>query len=130
MTDVLPEDIRQFLLGRIDSIAEMEALVMLSRAPQLTCSVEQVSQRLYIPAEEARRILERLAAGGIAEPVDVQQGWRLAALPERDAATVQRLVQLYATHLIPITNLIHGKGGQRIRQFADAFQLRKKDKES
>jgi hypothetical protein len=41
---------------------------------------------------------------------------------------VQRLVQLYDTHLIAITNLIHSKpSASRIQQFADAFQLRKKD---
>jgi predicted transcriptional regulator of viral defense system len=125
VTDALPEDIRQFVLGRIDSIAEMEALVMMTRAPQAPCGVEQVGQRLYIGAEEARRILERLAASGIAERV--AQGYRLAVLPEAEAATVRKLVALYATHLIPITNLIHGKSTQRIRQFADAFQLRKKE---
>ena len=51
-----------------------------------------------------------------------------AALPEPTAATVQRLVHLYDTHLIAITNLIHSKpSASRVQQFADAFKLRKKD---
>ena len=124
MTEALPEDIREFVLARIDSIAEMEALVMLCRAPETAWSAEQVGARLYIPAEQARRILERLRSHGIAERE--ADAWRSAALPEPRAATVRRLVELYATHLIPITNLIHTKPS-RIHQFADAFQLRKKD---
>jgi hypothetical protein len=126
VTDALPEDIRQFVLDNIDSIAEMEALVMLWRDAAVGWSIEQVVTRLYISPLDAERTLERLATRGVALRGD--DGYRAAALPEPTAATVQRLVQLYDTHLIAITNLIHSKpSASRIQQFADAFQLRKKD---
>lgn len=126
MTDALPEDIRQFVLDNIDSIAEMEALVMLWRDPAVAWSIEQVVARLYIAPADAERTLERLAARGVA--LRGAGGHRAAALPEPTAATVQRLVHLYDTHLIAITNLIHSKpSASRVQQFADAFKLRKKD---
>jgi hypothetical protein len=37
---------------------------------------------------------------------------------------IARLADVYARHLIPVTNLIHSKP-RRIREFADAFKLRK-----
>ena len=37
---------------------------------------------------------------------------------------VELLAEHYKRHLIPITNLIHAKP-RRIRQFADAFKLKK-----
>jgi hypothetical protein len=126
VSDVLPEDIRQFLLENIDSIAEMEALVMFMREPAAAWSVEQLVARLYIAPADAERTLERLCARGVA--VRAADGFRAAALPPVKNATLQRLVHLYDTHLIPITNLIHSKpSGSRVQQFADAFQLRKKD---
>jgi hypothetical protein len=126
VTDALPEEIRQFVLDNIDSIAEMEALVMLWRDAAVGWSIEQVVTRLYIAPAAAESTLERLAARDIA--LRGADGYRAAALPAAKAATVQRLVQFYDTHLIAITNLIHSKpGASRVQQFADAFQLRKKD---
>jgi hypothetical protein len=37
---------------------------------------------------------------------------------------VDRLADAYARHLIPVTNLIHGKP-RRLREFSDAFKIRK-----
>lgn len=124
MSGALPEDVRRFVLEHVDSIAEMEALVMLTRERERVWTLEQVVARLYITPADAERTLERLRGAGLAERGP--GGWRGAALAEPAAGTVARLVDLYATHLIPITNLIHGKSS-RIRQFADAFQLRKKE---
>ena len=124
MTEALPEDVRRFVLDHVDSIAEMEALVMLVREPARAWSIDQVVARLYISPDDAEATLERLRAAGLAERA--ADGWRVAVVAEPRAGTLVRLVALYATHLIPITNLIHAKGS-RIRRFADAFQLRKKD---
>lgn len=44
--------------------------------------------------------------------------------PAEKAAMIDRLADLYARHLIPVTNLIHTKP-RRIRAFADAFRFRK-----
>ena len=124
MTEALPEDVRRFVLDHVDSIAEMEALVMLVREPARAWPIDQVVARLYISPDDAEATLERLRAAGLAERA--ADGWRVAVVAEPRAGTLVRLVALYATHLIPITNLIHAKGS-RIRRFADAFQLRKKD---
>jgi len=39
---------------------------------------------------------------------------------------VQELERFYATHLIPISNLIHSKASARIQEFADAFTFKRK----
>ena len=43
---------------------------------------------------------------------------------DMEAKLVARLSEVYRRHLIPITNLIHSKP-RRIREFAEAFKLRK-----
>ncbi len=125
MTESIPADIRQFVLRYIDSIAEMEALVMLSKSSDDWWDAQQVATRLYIPVEEADRVLNRLSAHGIAKQAESR--YRYARLHEDDAATVERLTEMYGRQLIPITNLIHSKRGSRIQEFAEAFRLRSKE---
>jgi hypothetical protein len=40
---------------------------------------------------------------------------------------VDRLAELYSKYLIPVTHLIHSKPQTRVREFADAFKLRKEE---
>jgi hypothetical protein len=126
VTESIPADIRQFVLRYIDSISEMEALVMLAKSPDTWWTVEEVATRLYVSSEDAGAVMGRLAGHGIAK-LGADGRHRYARLHEDDAATVERLTQMYATQLIPITNLIHSKRGSRIQEFADAFRLRSKD---
>lgn len=125
MAESIPADIRQFVLRHIDSIAEMEALVMLSTSPQAWWDAQQVATRLYISVAEAERVLGRLAAQNLFKQAEGR--YRFARLHEDDAATVERLTEMYAKQLISITNLIHGKRSSRIQEFAEAFRLRSKE---
>jgi hypothetical protein len=46
---------------------------------------------------------------------------REAVLRER----IDRLAELYATHLVEVTHLIHSSLDRKAQQFADAFKWRK-----
>jgi len=124
----IPEDVAELLLNRIDSIGQLEALLLLRRSPDVEWTSGALSQRLYIAEPEAANLLARLAADGFlltggAKPVVYQYRAHSGEL----AALVDRIAELYRTHLIPITNLIHNKPRMRIQQFADAFKLKKKE---
>ena len=41
------------------------------------------------------------------------------------AQTVEDLAETYAHHLVAVTQLIHSKPGPGVREFAEAFRLRK-----
>ncbi|MCW7542106.1 hypothetical protein OOT46_30380 [Aquabacterium sp. A7-Y] len=122
--DLIPAPIRKFALDHVDSIAHMEALLILWRDPSAVWAVEQVAQRLYIPGGEAAGVLLRLEQLGLAQ----QHGgaYRYAPASAAMAAHVDALAALYSTHLIPVTNLIHSRRDSRVQEFADAFKLRKK----
>jgi len=62
--DIIPEDVKQFILERIDSIAQLEALLLLRDSPQVDWTANAVAKRLYIGEQEARVILQRLCADG------------------------------------------------------------------
>jgi DNA-binding IscR family transcriptional regulator len=126
--DLIPEDVRQFILKSIDSIAQLEALLLLYRSPEEEWSISAVAQRLYIPEQEASPLLARLQAEGL---IVARAGESLLFQYQPDsielAELVKRVAEIYSKHLVPVTNLIHSKPRTRIQEFADAFKLRKDD---
>jgi hypothetical protein len=122
---VIPADIRQFILNRIDSIAQLEALLLLRSDPRMEWSVEVVAQRLYISEHETALILVRLCAEGFLIAHNSQSSsYQYFPSSSRLKEIVDRLADSYSKHLVPVTNLIHGKSKNRIQEFADAFRLR------
>lgn len=127
--DWIPDDVRQFIVECIDSIAQLEALLLVRGSPQVDWTADAIAKRLYIGEQEASVILQRLCAGGflIASPERSLLYRYQVGSPEL-GQTVDRLADLYSRYLIPVTNLIHGKPRTRVQEFADAFKL-KSDKD-
>jgi Mn-dependent DtxR family transcriptional regulator len=122
MDDPVPGDLRDFILRHIDSVSQLEALLLLRAKPEEDWDVARTAQRLYVAEQEVTEVLARLCADGLL----TCQGGLYRYEPEADEkrTMIDRLADLYARHLIPVTNLIHSKP-RRIRAFADAFRFRK-----
>jgi hypothetical protein len=122
----IPNDVKQFILERIDSIAQLEALLLLRGSPNEEWGAQKVAKRLYISEQEATSLLARLGAEGlIAFSNDKPPLCRYQPDSDDLAQVVDRLAETYTKHLVPVTNLVHSKPRTRVREFADAFNLRK-----
>lgn len=120
--DVIPAELREFVLRYIDSIGQLEALLIVRAAPATSWTAETLAPRLYTTADDALGFLRRLAEDGFL--TNDGGGFRFACASPALARGLEQLAAFYSTHLIPITNLIHSKP-RRIREFADAFKLKK-----
>lgn len=120
--DPIPADLRDFILRYIDSVAHLEALLLLRASPQTAWEVPAVAARLYTGPDQAGEVLNQLCSERLLVCENGQ--YRYEGQSPETSAMVDRLAEFYAKHLIPITNLIHSKP-RRIRQFADAFKFRK-----
>jgi hypothetical protein len=120
--DPIPADLRDFILRFIDSVAHLEALLLLRASPQTTWEPPAVAARLYTSAEQAGEVLAQLCTERLLVCENGQ--YRYDGQSPEHIAIIDRLADSYAKQLIPITNLIHSKP-RRIRQFADAFKFRK-----
>jgi hypothetical protein len=122
MSDPLPAELLEFLARHIDSIVQLEALLLLRSAADEVWDVPRIARRLYVDDQEASDALAHLAAHGFLarEP----GGYRFCPLTQELLNVASLLADHYRRHLIPVTNLIHAKP-RRIRQFADAFKLKK-----
>jgi hypothetical protein len=49
----IPEDVGQFIIEKIDSVAQLEALLLLRSSPEEKWSVRALSSRLYIDEQKA-----------------------------------------------------------------------------
>lgn len=123
MTDqFVPDEIREFILKHISSVAQIEALLLVRSNPTERWSTSQIAKRLYTSEAEVTAALERLCAAGLLTLVD--NTYRFEGISPEKVVLVENLLTEYTRHLIPVTNLIHAKS-HRIRSFADAFRFRK-----
>jgi len=126
--DLIPEEIKQFLIENIDSIAELEGLLLLRGNPHELWSANSLAQRLYTTQEQIENVLERLKSlGFLAMKEDDPTTFFYKPRSTGLAHTVDQIAEVYSKYLIAVTNLIHAKSEMRIQEFADAFKLRKKD---
>ncbi|MDP2376624.1 hypothetical protein [Reyranella sp.] len=118
----IPRNIRKFIARHLDSVGQLEALLLLRSAPGEAWEATRVAGRLYVDEREATEMLERLCHDGLL--VCTEGTYRYSCRTEELQRTVDEVAHLYARQLIPITNMIHAKS-RRIRQFSDAFRFRK-----
>jgi hypothetical protein len=118
----LPEDLRDFIIAMIDSIAHLEGLLLLMENREQVWSEQTVARRLYIPDNQAAQILTSLAEAGFLRTE--AGGFRFFCQTRQLEDMVLRLAQAYRQRLITVTNLVHSKPS-RLHQFANAFRMRK-----
>jgi hypothetical protein len=116
------DELRSFILKRIDSVAQIEALLLIRSGAQAPWSAEMLARRLYIGEAEAADALSRLCAAELLVCAD--GNYSLEGVPEQSLRLIGELLEAYSRHLIPVTNVVHSKP-RRIGWFADAFKFRK-----
>lgn len=126
MADEFPEDLKQFLLGHVSSVAQLEALLLLRSQREREWTADEVSRALATTAEMASEQLAELQARGLlarkGEPNTRYQYW--PATPDLDAQ-VSRLETTYRERRVAVITAIYSQPVDKVRTFADAFRLRK-----
>jgi hypothetical protein len=88
--------------GHITSIAQLEALLLLWRDPEVTWGVPSMARRLYISKRQTIAILAQLKADGL---IVVDETAQVRGIEPQHQELVGRLAEAYATQLIPIVTL-------------------------
>ena len=122
MDDLIPPDVREFIIRHIDTVSELEALLILRENPGESWETGRIAARVYTSEREIGQVLERFAAEGFLERNG--ERYRYHCKDPAVDRTIADLARSYASHLIPVTNMIHSKP-RSIRSFSDAFKLRK-----
>ena len=123
--DDIPADVRQFILGAIDSVPHLEALLLFWERVPDQWTEQQMSRTLFIDADTTSRIIRTLLrrgwikAGASADTFQFDHSW------DPSGAFMQKLAYTYRTRLVRVATLIHANASSAVRDFARAFDLKK-----
>jgi hypothetical protein len=121
----IPEDVRRFVLTSIPSVPFLEALLLMRADPDRSWHRDTLARRLYVREKTAEDLLADLCTARIAVPCQDGGAYRYAPIEAGMRERIDRLADVYATHLVEVTHLIHSSLDRKAQQFADAFKWRK-----
>jgi len=125
MNNVIPSDVEQFLLRNIDSIAEIEGLILARTDLKKEWDVISISKRLYTNEKEAGALLAKMAERGLLLRTPGGK-YKYCNQTSEQEMIIEKVVDAYRRFLLPVTSLIHSNAGKdRVQMFADAFIIKK-----
>jgi hypothetical protein len=131
----VPADLQRFLQEYLESLEQLEILVLLHRRPDYAWSALEVADELRVrdslAEEELRRLSDRgllTLAGSISNP-----SFRYGPISETLAQMTRQLVETYGEQRVAIMMLMTANAIQRLRagalgMFSNAFVFRKREK--
>jgi predicted ArsR family transcriptional regulator len=126
----IPAPVRNFLVQRIDSVVQLELLLLLYGNTNRCWSADEVAKELRIESTASQEQLDRLRSHGLAElsPMNPSQYCYNTSQTSHDAE-VRYLAREYAVRRVSVISLIYSKPTDTLRSFADAFRLFRKEKD-
>jgi AraC-like DNA-binding protein len=124
----LPQDVHQFLYQHVESVEQLEVLILLLEHPERGWSPDEVARRLYShPASIARRLAMLLGQGLLRE---IEPGcYQYAPRTDELHGTTLRVAAMYRERRVAVVTLIASKPIENVRAFSEAFRLRRSKEE-
>lgn len=121
----IPAPVRRFLEENIDTVPQLETLLMMYEKPQHSWLIADVASRNYITEQRAADTLSALERRGLVVAEESATRFRFQPAHDEVRALVAELAQCYQRKLSAVTGLIHAKPSASIKEFARAFDLKK-----
>ena len=120
---MIPEPVRHLIAQHIDSVEQLEVLILLRMHRDRAWTVAEVNDRIKSSASSVETRLNDLAGRGFLQRN--AQSFRYQAGPDVEAAVAQ-LATAYTERRFSVIELIFSKPTDKLRAFADAFKMGKK----
>jgi hypothetical protein len=128
MPDEIPAELQRFVEQHVDSLAELEAILLLREDPTRTWPPAEVAKVLYAMPEMCASLLAKLARRGLLEhSTDPEAGYRYRPASAELDRLIGDLGAVYRQRRVAVITLIYSKPSSNVQSFADAFRLRKED---
>jgi DNA-binding IclR family transcriptional regulator len=119
------EDVLRFILTRIDTVPQIEALLLLWEIRPGPLTPAQVAERLYVPEKTARQILRALSTRKLVARTNDRLRYAYDTAWDPTGEFMRRVAATYQRHLIRVATMIHGKAAPAVLEFARAFAPKK-----
>jgi hypothetical protein len=122
----LSSRLKRFIADHIDSVMQLELLLLLRERLAQAWSAEGLAQECRVEPIWVEGHLRAMVAAGLATAFDTMPAtYRYAPKSPEMMDTVDELARAYADRRVTVIGLIFAKPTDKIRSFADAFRLRK-----
>jgi hypothetical protein len=124
--DSSSQQAEEFIRVAISAVPDLEALLLLWTTRPRGWTAADVAAKIYIDSPRAEGILEMMSRRGLLiRDEQHPDHFRYNSVSAQQDALMLAVEQLYKTDLIRITRMIHSKASSPIRDFAQAFRLKK-----
>jgi len=127
LNDRLPLELRQFIALHIESLAQLEALLLMRRERGRAMKLGELARTLYISDDMCRGMLIDLARRGFIEGDTNGESFRYANTEETIEGLISQLEKFYQDRRVAVITEIYSNPSKKVQTFADAFRLRKGD---
>jgi hypothetical protein len=126
MNGDFPAELKQFIAQHVESLAQLEALLILRQDSQQRWKSPDLAQRLYITPDMCEGILANLSRQGFVER-DGDGGYRYHPTSSEEDRVLADLAIVYQQRRVAVITEIYSKPVNKVQTFADAFRLRREE---
>lgn len=126
MHQEFPSGLKQFIEQHIESVPQLEALLLLRREPQREWSAPDIAKELYIPEDAASSLLVDFARRGFAILMPASDArYTFRTKNTESDRLIDELASAYRDRRVAVISLIYSKPLNKVQTFADAFRFGK-----
>jgi hypothetical protein len=117
-------EVDRFVLGFIDSVPHLEALLILWRTHPRVWAIAELAKALYLQPRQTEAIAGDLTRDGFVAASS--EGVRYAADAGEQDRLIRAVDETYKRETVRLSTMLHARGSRALRDFAQSFQLKKK----
>lgn len=121
----VPQRVLQFLAERIDSVPQLEALLLMWQEQERSWTPEEIGARVYVSGDTSRLILQGLERHQLIVAEGKPPAYRYSGAWDTTGDLMAEVATQYRRHLVQVATLIHSGASSSVREFARAFDLKK-----
>jgi transcription initiation factor IIE alpha subunit len=120
------EEVYRFILNQIDSVPQMEALLLVWESRPKKWIESELAERLYIGVDIVRNIMQELVRRRllVSDTQGARQYFYESKSEELDGL-IEAVAATYRRDLVRVSTFIHTKTSSAVRDFAKAFKFTK-----
>ncbi len=119
-------EIIRFIVGQIDSVPQLEALLLVWNTRPAIWTPEELGKRLYVSNELGHDLLQELVRNRLITSIQgAVEGYRYESTSDEQDRLIGRLDEMYRREVVRVSNMIHAKPASALRDFAQAFRFTK-----
>jgi hypothetical protein len=128
MHDEFPAELKQFIEFYIESVQQLEALLLLQGDPHRKWLAADIAKLLYIPENIAASLLADFVRRGFAILEPPGSGSHIYRSQDAELdRLIEQLAAVYQERRVAVVSLIYSKPLNKVQTFADAFRFGKEN---